>query len=148
MSNILDIIQSYLAENHISIRSFEQSIGASNGVISRALKKHTDIQSKWMSNIFDVYPEIKRRIMKEGQLEAGIVEDPGVEYKKRNEILEIVEMIQASPDNQELYSLLKSEILELIDEVESLNRKILFKEGKEKQLKEILKTELKLNIKD
>jgi|WetSurMetagenome_2_1015567.scaffolds.fasta_scaffold00268_20 hypothetical protein len=42
----------------ISIRQVEASIGASNGVISNAIKKGSDIQSKWASIFIDAYKEV------------------------------------------------------------------------------------------
>jgi hypothetical protein len=40
------------------MRQFEISIGASNGVIGNAIKKNTDIQSKWISIIIEKYKDI------------------------------------------------------------------------------------------
>lgn len=39
----------------ISIAEIERSIGASNGVISKAVKNGTDIQSKWVASIIENY---------------------------------------------------------------------------------------------
>ena len=35
----------------ISTSAFEQRISASDGMIRRAIKNNTDIQSRWLSNI-------------------------------------------------------------------------------------------------
>lgn len=42
----------------ISIRAFEQQIGASNGLIRKAITNKTDIQSKWLTSIAENYPQI------------------------------------------------------------------------------------------
>ena len=42
----------------ISARALEQSIGCSNGVISRCINKGTDISSQWVSKIIDTYSEV------------------------------------------------------------------------------------------
>ncbi|MDR2920603.1 MAG: hypothetical protein LBV72_14720, partial [Tannerella sp.] len=42
----------------ISIRAFEQQIGASNGLIRKAITNKTDIQSKWLASIAENYPRI------------------------------------------------------------------------------------------
>lgn len=42
----------------VSVRSFEKKIAASDGMIRRAINNNTDIQSKWMQNIADNYPEL------------------------------------------------------------------------------------------
>lgn len=47
-----------LAKNEgITIGALERSIGASKGVISRALANGTDIQSKWLQAIVENYPQ-------------------------------------------------------------------------------------------
>ena len=61
MSNILSRIKKISEEEGISIRQLEQEIGASNGVINNALKRNTDISSKWLSKIIDSYPEYSPR---------------------------------------------------------------------------------------
>lgn len=42
----------------ISVRAFEQSISASDGMIRRAISNQSDIQSKWLSLIADNYPNV------------------------------------------------------------------------------------------
>ncbi|MDD7438606.1 MAG: S24 family peptidase [Bacteroidales bacterium] len=45
-----------IADNEgITLSEIERVIGASNGVLSRAAKKGTDIQSKWVASIIDNY---------------------------------------------------------------------------------------------
>jgi phage repressor protein C with HTH and peptisase S24 domain len=51
-------IQQFIESLHISIRAFEQNIGASNGLIRKAIANQTDIQSKWVSAIVDNYPQL------------------------------------------------------------------------------------------
>ncbi|WP_027471610.1 S24 family peptidase [Saccharicrinis fermentans] len=47
-----------IAENEgVRITSFEKIIGASKGVLSRAAKNNTDIQSKWITSIVEKYPK-------------------------------------------------------------------------------------------
>lgn len=56
MCKILSRIKS-LAENEgISIPTIERTIGASRGVISKAIAKGTDIQSKWVELICENFP--------------------------------------------------------------------------------------------
>ena len=42
----------------ISISGLEKLIGASDGVLRRSIKNSTDIQSKWVSLISEIYPDI------------------------------------------------------------------------------------------
>lgn len=58
MDNILTRIQRIADAEGISIYALERSIGASKGVISRALSTNTDIQSKWLVQIVEKYPHI------------------------------------------------------------------------------------------
>jgi hypothetical protein len=58
MSIILDRIKEFSENQNISIRQIEMKIGASNGVISNAIKKNTDIQSKWISIIIEKFPNL------------------------------------------------------------------------------------------
>jgi hypothetical protein len=58
MENILQRIKQYADYHNISIRSIEAAIGASNGVISSAIKRNSDIQSKWVSIIIEFYKDI------------------------------------------------------------------------------------------
>jgi len=55
-NSVLDRIASIAAMEGISITRLELNIGASKGVLSRALMKGTDIQSKWLTEIVKRYP--------------------------------------------------------------------------------------------
>lgn len=56
MGNILSRIKEIATNEDISIGGFEKKIGASKGVLSRAITNGTDIQSKWIQNIVENYP--------------------------------------------------------------------------------------------
>lgn len=43
---------------NISVRTFESTIGASDGMIRKAIVNNADIQSKWLTNIADKYPDL------------------------------------------------------------------------------------------
>lgn len=56
MENVLDRIK-YIAKNEgITITGIEANIGASKGVLSRAIANKTDIQLKWVQKIVENYP--------------------------------------------------------------------------------------------
>ena len=57
MGNILSRIQEIALNEGISIGALERSIGASKGVLSRAINNGTDIQSKWISTLVENYPQ-------------------------------------------------------------------------------------------
>lgn len=56
MANILLRIQKIAENEGITIGALERSIGASKGVLSRAISNGTDIQSKWISILVEKYP--------------------------------------------------------------------------------------------
>ena len=56
MKNILLQISKIAENESISIGALERKIGASKGVLSRAIANHTDIQAKWLQSIVENYP--------------------------------------------------------------------------------------------
>lgn len=56
MGNILSRIQEIAFNEGITIGAMERTIGASKGVLSRAINNGTDIQAKWLSIIVENYP--------------------------------------------------------------------------------------------
>lgn len=56
MGNILSRIQEIASNEGITIGAMERTIGASKGVLSRAINNGTDIQAKWLSIIVKNYP--------------------------------------------------------------------------------------------
>ncbi|WP_019037761.1 hypothetical protein [Psychroflexus tropicus] len=57
MRNILQVFTDIAQKEGISITSLEKKIGASKGVLSRAISKGTDIQAKWLFALVDNYPQ-------------------------------------------------------------------------------------------
>lgn len=56
MSTILLRIKELTINEGITIGSLEKQIGASKGVLSRAIKNGSDIQAKWIQTIVENYP--------------------------------------------------------------------------------------------
>jgi phage repressor protein C with HTH and peptisase S24 domain len=48
----------FIEFQNISVRAFEKKISASDGMIRRAIGNNTDIQSKWITNIAENYPDL------------------------------------------------------------------------------------------
>ena len=67
MSNILERIQEISEKEGLTITAFERSIGASKGVLSRAINNGTDIQSKWIQTIVENYPQYSSRWLLTGR---------------------------------------------------------------------------------
>jgi hypothetical protein len=55
MGSILERIKIIAEAEGITVTAMETKIGASKGVLSRALTRHTDIQSKWLQAIAEIY---------------------------------------------------------------------------------------------
>ncbi|MDD4592806.1 MAG: S24 family peptidase [Parabacteroides sp.] len=56
MENILHRIEILTKNEGITITALERKIGASKGVLSRALNNNTDIQAKWVQSVVENYP--------------------------------------------------------------------------------------------
>ena len=53
---LLDRILEIAKREGITIGALEKQIGASKGVLSRAIQNKTDIQAKWLTRIVENYP--------------------------------------------------------------------------------------------
>ena len=57
MNTILKRIEQIAKNEGIGITALERNIGASSGVLSRAIRNNTDIQAKWLQRIIENYPQ-------------------------------------------------------------------------------------------
>lgn len=57
MNSILTRIEKLAKNEGITIGALERNIGASKGVLSRAIANGTDIQSKWVQSMAENYPQ-------------------------------------------------------------------------------------------
>lgn len=57
MTNFLDAFRQVAENEGIAITRLEQIIGASKGVLSRAMTNNSDIQSKWVLKLVENYPQ-------------------------------------------------------------------------------------------
>ncbi len=76
MCKILSRIKEISEKEGITIAAMEQSIGASRGVISKAIAKGTDIQSKWLALLCDSFPQISPAWLLTGEGEMTSGENP------------------------------------------------------------------------
>lgn len=67
MCKILPQIKELALNEGITIGALERIIGASKGVLSRAISNGTDIQSKWLVAIVENYPQYSPRWLLTGQ---------------------------------------------------------------------------------
>ena len=66
MCKILPQLQALVVNEGITIGALERQIGASKGVLSRAINNGTDIQTKWISAIVEKYPQYSTRWLLSG----------------------------------------------------------------------------------
>lgn len=57
MAELLDRIAQIAKNEKLTITGLEKKIGASKGVLSRAITFNTDIQAKWIEKIVENYPQ-------------------------------------------------------------------------------------------
>lgn len=55
---MIERLSQFIQYQELSIRAFELSINASDGMIRRAISNKTDIQSKWLTVIAENYPDL------------------------------------------------------------------------------------------
>lgn len=55
---MIERLKLFIENQGISISAFEQRISASDGMIRRAIKNNTDIQSKWLFEMSDNFPDL------------------------------------------------------------------------------------------
>lgn len=67
MATILSRIEEIASKEGITIGAFERNIGASKGVLSRAINNGTDIQAKWLGVIVEKYPQYSADWLLSGQ---------------------------------------------------------------------------------
>ena len=57
MNNILNAFNKIAENEGITVTKLEQILGASKGVLTRAIAKDSDIQSKWILSLVENYPQ-------------------------------------------------------------------------------------------
>ena len=92
METYLDRIIKITQIESVTIGALERKIGASKGVLSRAIQNKTDIQTKWMISIIENYPHISAEwlLTGEGEMlkEEGEMGSNGKEEETEREQIE------------------------------------------------------------
>ena len=121
MSIIVRRLNDFIKFKNLSIRKFEMEVGMSNGSLSKAIKNDTDIQTKFLENIFDKYPEINPSWLLTGSghmtVTLDTLNEPEEVYFKpdKNERLS---KILSLPSKTEEEHILKTEVLKLRENLE------------------------------
>ena len=110
-------ISQFIENQGISVSAFEQKISASDGMIRRAIGKGTDIQSKWIANISDNYPDLNLEWLITGKGEMLKSTNPqSKEYEEPNANTSYVSepvATYSTPLTSEYVAALQAEIREL-----------------------------------
>ena len=110
METILDRIEQFAENQGVKIGAFEKKIGASKGVLSRAIAQKTDIQAKWLVKIVENYPQIDANWLLTG--EGSMFRSPAV-------------MNEAPPPDRDKYiQLLESKIEDQQKIIDLLEEKV------------------------
>ena len=118
MGNILSRIQEIASNEGITIGALERKIGASKGVLSRAISNGTDIQSKWVQTIVENYPQYSARWLMTGRGEMLADEQPISAPPKSIQVDDRLSNLGVTPD---LITELLNRITEQAAEIGRLN---------------------------
>ena len=137
MSNILTSFSAIAKNEGISISALESKIGASKGVLSRALNKNTDIQVRWLVKLVENYPHYNpewiltgkgamlRHVNTKGLNE---LEEVAEEYKLQEKVSVLEEQIKilkdtndALKETNDALKEMKGFLLKRIEELEGLD---------------------------
>lgn len=134
--NMIERLAQFIQSLGISVRAFEISIAASDGMIRRAINNKSDIQSKWISAIADNYPHLNIEWLITGH---GLM-------LRDKQILSVTRELTVTPPDESTYHILykeeKAENRELIKENGRLEERIRTLEAKLKECQ----SALELNI--
>ena len=100
MEIVLDRIEQFAEKQGIKIGALEKKIGASKGVLSRAIAQKTDIQSKWLSKLVENFPQIDANwlLTGEGSMYRDTAVMSGTAPPDRDEI---IQLLRDKIDNQQ-----------------------------------------------
>ena len=110
MEIILDRIEQFAEKQGIKIGALEKKIGASKGVLSRAIAQKTDIQSKWLSKLVENFPQIDANWLLTGE---------GSMYRSSG-----VLNAASPPDRDEVVRLLREKITDQQKIIDLLEEKV------------------------
>ena len=115
MEIVLDRIEQFAEKQGIKIGALEKTIGASKGVLSRAIAQKSDIQSKWLSKLVENFPQIDANwlLTGEGSMYRETTVQGGTNPPNRDKYIQMLE--SKIEDQQRIIDLLE-------DKIESLTR--------------------------
>lgn len=105
---MIERLNEFIKNQGLTISEFEKSIGASDGLLRRAIKNKTDINAKWIKSISDNYPNLSMEwlIRSEGSMMRDNIHECSRENFVVNRTLEASKSL--NKDLDELEKQLKS----------------------------------------
>lgn len=88
MESLLERISTIAEREGVTITAVERAIGASKGVLSRAMSNGTDIQSKWLVKVVENYPHYNPLWLLTGQGPMVLTKTYEVNNEDTNHIIE------------------------------------------------------------
>jgi hypothetical protein len=121
MNNILKNIKQIAVNEHVTISKLEQIIGASKGVLSRAIANNTDIQCKWVTKIVENYPyySCDWLIKSEGEMIKPVHENLFIKENIEEIIINYKDLAES---RKETIDSMKKEIMYLEEKIEDLKK--------------------------
>ena len=113
---MLQRLNEFIKNQGISIRAFEQTILASDGMIRRAIKNNSDIQSKWIKNISDNYPQLNIEWLITG--EGEMLKSKGENMEERDK--KVLELEKEMAEKDIRIARLTDKLLNAYDEIKEL----------------------------
>lgn len=108
----------------MTIGAMERSIGASKGVLSRAISNGTDIQSKWIQIIVENYPRYSPEWLLTGKgnmLKGAIEQPPSPQQSNEKEPTQLLnQLLDTIKEQAEEIGQLKEQVRQLTIEKERL----------------------------
>ena len=126
MCKILSRVEKISKQEGITIGALERQIGASKGVLSRAISKGTDIQAKWIEALVENYPDYStewlltgngpmlKPIREEAQMEIKPVHQPRSTEKKEDRQVVYLYDFKATAGLKTLFDNKRSNIIDTI----------------------------------
>jgi hypothetical protein len=127
MERILDRIEKIAINEGIGITSLEKIIGASRGVLSRAINNGTDIQAKWIQAVVENYPAYSESWLLTGKGEM-LRSNPGTTNMHNEKEQKPPPVSTPEPEMSTIYSM-------MFERIENMARELGRLDAENKQLK-------------
>lgn len=100
--NLTDRLAQLIEHEEMSVRAFETLIGASNGLVRKAISSGSDIQSRWITAIAEKFPQLSMRwlLLGEGCM---LIDGENQEKSSEIQIIHKPKTTEANKEDQRVY---------------------------------------------